>query len=147
MLQVSRKVDYGVMVLASLPEWDTDEYRSLQDIAHEKSLSAGFLGQVMMPLKQAGLVRSREGVGGGYQLARSSEEITLADIFTALEGSPQLVACQNSAQSCVCEKNCPTKSLWGDLQQMMVDYLTSRRLAEFRMPDAHTLMSDVHTLI
>lgn len=132
MLQVSKKVDYGVMVLASLPEQGTLEFRSIHDIASEKNLSEGYLHQVMMPLKKAGLVMSREGVGGGYQLSRPGNEISLADIFEAVEGNPRLVDCQKTEKNCACEKTCPTKSLWGDLQNMMVDYLQNKTLADFR---------------
>ena len=132
MLQVSKKVDYGVMVLASLPEQGTPDFRSIHDIASEKNLSEGYLHQVMMPLKKAGLVSSREGVGGGYQLSRPGSEITLADIFDAVEGNPQFVDCQKTEKQCACENTCPTKNLWGDLQTMMVEYLNKKTLADYR---------------
>jgi Rrf2 family cysteine metabolism transcriptional repressor len=130
MLSASKKIDYGILLMASLPEAGHQEFRSLQDIADEKHLSAGYLSQLMMPLKKSGLVKAREGLHGGYQLSKNREEISLADIYTALEGPLALTNCLNKEKSCVCEKQCPTKSIWSDLQEMMNGYLEKKTLAD-----------------
>jgi Rrf2 family cysteine metabolism transcriptional repressor len=130
MLSASKKIDYGILLMASLPESGHKDFRSLQDIADEKHLSAGYLSQLMMPLKKSGLVKAREGLHGGYQLSKNREEITLADIFTALEGPLALTSCLNQEKSCVCEKQCPTKSIWADLQELMNGYLSNKTLAD-----------------
>lgn len=132
MISASKKIDYGILLMASLPEAGEQRFRSLQDIAQEKQLSAGFLSQVMVPLKKAGLVQSKEGVNGGYQLSRLSTKITLSEIYEAIEGPLSLTACQNEAKKCVCERTCPTKNVWKDLQGIMNNYLEQRTLSEFR---------------
>ncbi|MDP2691228.1 MAG: Rrf2 family transcriptional regulator [bacterium] len=132
MLSASRKVDYGIMLMASLPEMGDQDYRSLKEIADERHLSAGFLSQVMMPLKKAGLVLAREGVYGGYQLAKPSTKITLSEIYEAIEGPLALTNCQNGANKCACESVCSTKMVWSDLQTLMNNYLEQRTLAQFR---------------
>lgn len=132
MINASKKVDYGILLMASLPEFGVNRFRSLKDVAGEKKLSAGFLGQVMIPLKKAGLVRSKEGVNGGYQLSRPSGEISLSEIYEALEGPLQLTVCQDSSKNCSCEKICPTKNIWSDLKSNVSSYLEKRTLAEFR---------------
>lgn len=132
MFTASKKVDYGILLMASLPESGTEQFRSLQDIAEEKHLSAGFLSQVMMPLKKAGLVSSREGAKGGYQLSRPSQDILLCDVYEAIEGPLRLTACQDVQKKCACETSCPTKGLWSDLQSLMKNYLQQRSLAEFK---------------
>ena len=134
MLTASKKVDYGILLMASLPEPGTEEFRSLQEVAAEKHLSAGFLGQVAMPLKKAGLLQSREGVHGGYQLTRMGAEITLSEIYEALEGPIALTNCQNVDKACVCEKNCPTRGVWDDLKNVISTYLQGKTLADFRHP-------------
>ncbi len=131
MLSASKKIDYGIMLMASLPERGHQDFRSLQDIAAEKHLSAGYLSQLMMPLKKSGLVQAREGIHGGYQLSKKREDISLADIYIALEGPLALTNCLNQEKSCVCEKQCPTKAIWSDLQEMMNTYLSSKTLADF----------------
>lgn len=132
MLSASKKIDYGILLMASLPEQGQGEFRSLQDIAEEKHLSAGYLSKLMSPLRSAGLVTSREGLHGGYQLAKPSGSITLQEIYTALEGPLTLTSCLSQEKHCVCEKQCPTKSIWSELQTMMIDYLSHKTLSEFR---------------
>lgn len=132
MITASKKVDYGILLMASLPESGESTYRSVQDIACEKKLSAGFLGQLMIPLRKAGLVHAKEGARGGYQLAKPSKDIQLCDIYEAIEGPLRLTACQDVQKKCVCETSCPTKGLWSDLQSLMKNYLQQRSLAEFK---------------
>lgn len=132
MITASKKIDYGIMLMASLPEPSEQRFRSLQDIATTRHLSAGFLSQVMMPLKKAGLVLAKEGVSGGYQLSKPSEEISLSEVYEAIEGPLCLTVCQNTEKKCACEKSCPTKGVWSDLQSLMKNYLQQRRVAEFK---------------
>jgi len=136
MLTASKKVDYGILLMASLPEPGSQDFRSLQEIAGEKQLSAGFLGQVAMPLKKAGLLQSREGMHGGYQLSRKGSEISLIEIYEALEGPVALTSCQNVNKSCVCESSCPTRGVWDDLQSVISNYLQGKTLADFRTPSS-----------
>lgn len=132
MLSASKKVDYGILLMASLPDFGSQEFRSLQDISQEKSLSAGFLSQVVIPLKKAGLVTAREGVRGGYQLSRPSQKISLAEIYEAIEGPLTLTNCLEAKNKCACNSQCPTKDLWCDLQDKMNKYFKKRKLSEFR---------------
>jgi len=132
MITASKKIDYGIMLMASLPEYGANHYRSLQDVAAERKLSAGFLSQVMMPLKKAGLVIAKEGVSGGYQLSKPSKTITLSEVVEAIEGPLHLTNCQDTEKKCACEKTCPTKGLWTDLQTLMKNYLQQRSIADFR---------------
>lgn len=132
MITASKKLDYGLLLMANLPDADSDTFRSLQEIANEKNLSSGYLSQLMIPLKKAGLVHSREGVGGGYQLAKPKESISLNDVYSALEGPLSLTACLNKEKSCVCSQDCSTKFVWSDLQKLMLDYLNNKTLADVR---------------
>lgn len=132
MFKAGKRLDYGIMLMASLPESSDQYFRSLQDIAEEKNLSAAFLSQVILPLKRFGLVKAKEGLKGGYQLSKPSTKITLSEIYSALEGPVKLTTCQNDEMKCLCEVQCPTKSLWKNLQQIMSNYLEHHTLSEFR---------------
>ena len=132
MISASKRIDYAIMLMASLPDYGAKHYRSLQDVAAERKLSAGFLGQVMMPLKKASLVIAKEGASGGYQLSKPSEDISLSEVVEAIEGPLRLTNCQNVDRRCVCEQTCPTKGLWSDLQSLMNTYLQRRSVADFR---------------
>ena len=118
------------MLMAALPEEGDARFLSLQDIADQNHLSAGFLSQIMMPLKKASLVKAREGIHGGYQLAKPREQTTLAEVYEALDGPLALTTCQRSNEQCVCEHSCGTKGIWKELHQIMNEYLKGRTLAD-----------------
>ena len=130
MLNTTKKLDYGVMIMLSLPEQGSQDFRSLKDIAEEKNLSAGFLGQLMIPLKKSGLVHSKEGVNGGYQLSKNKAEISLKEIYSSLEGDLALTNCLGKTDSCHCEEGCPSKGVWSELQSEILTFLEKKTLAD-----------------
>lgn len=132
MLSASKKVDYAILVMASLPESGEHLFRSLQDISKEKQLSLGFLTQIMVFLKKANLVKAKEGLYGGYQLAKPSREISIGEIYEALEGPICLTTCLDAEKTCICEHACPTRTIWEDLQYLMNQYLKKKFLSEFK---------------
>lgn len=59
---------------------------NLRAICEDQGVPAGFVVQILLQLKRAGLVTSSRGAGGGYRLAKPADEITLRDIYVAIEG-------------------------------------------------------------
>ena len=105
---------------------------SVRDIADRTGLPQPYLEQILLALKGAGLVRSKRGVGGGYVLARSPEELTLGQIVSAVEGP--IVAGdfgephQNGA--CDHEGQCVLLAVWADVGEHMRRHLDSFTLAD-----------------
>jgi len=60
----------------------------LKDIADRHGISQRFLVQILLQLKGAGLVESTRGATGGYLLAKTPRQITLADIVHAIDQPP-----------------------------------------------------------
>jgi Rrf2 family protein len=65
----------------------------LRDLARQESISEKYLGQIVIPLKAAGLVTSHRGAHGGYSLGRPPRDITVKDVVEAIEGRIAPVAC------------------------------------------------------
>jgi Rrf2 family protein len=88
-VRVSTRGDYASRALLSLAlRADSGAIgpTAVRDIAERTGLPQPYLEQILLALKGAGLVRSKRGVGGGYVLARSPEEITLSQIVSAVDG-------------------------------------------------------------
>lgn len=132
MLSASKKIDYGILFMTSLPECGDQEFRSLSEIAKSNQLSAKFLEQIVTPLKKSGLVLSKGGKHGGYQLAKPSDEMTLYEVYESIEGSVHLMHCLNDDLNCHREHNCNSKEVWSDLQEIVNTYLKNRKLSEFK---------------
>lgn len=132
---MSTRGDYAARALVSL-SLHADEHgpTSVRDIAERTGLPQPYLEQILLALKGAGLVRSKRGVGGGYVLARPAEEITLADIVSAVDG-PIVVGDfglphQNGA--CDHEGQCVLLALWGEVGEQMRRHLAAVSLADVR---------------
>lgn len=90
-MRLPLKTEYACQVLAQLARtYDRNEVRQVEELAMAEGLSPNYSVQILTTLRQAGLVLSRRGKGGGYLLARHPDEISLAEIAVAMEGE-QLV--------------------------------------------------------
>src|ERR1700738_2749556 len=86
-VKVSTRGDYASRALLSLAlHAGESKPTSVRDIAERTGLPQPYLEQILLALKGAGLVRSKRGVGGGYVLARSPDDITLGAIVSAVHG-------------------------------------------------------------
>ncbi|MGH3089857.1 MAG: RrF2 family transcriptional regulator [Rubrobacteraceae bacterium] len=87
-MQVSAKVDYALRAMAELAVEDGESSGTMRGaaISEAQGIPKKFLENILHDLRRAGLVRARRGAGGGYQLSRPPEEITLADVIRAVEG-------------------------------------------------------------
>lgn len=133
MFKVSTKGDYGLLLLTSLAEKMSEgkEYVSLKEIAEAKKLSLKYLSQIIVPLKEGGLVKSKEGRDGGYSLTRPAEKITLFEILELLEGPIAPVrCCDNKAGKCGSESYCNSKFTWQDARTLLTNFLKKRTLAD-----------------
>ncbi len=63
-----------------------DEWAQIGDIAGQCAIPRKYLEQVLLDLKTAGLLESKKGQGGGYRLARSPDQISVADVLQAIGG-------------------------------------------------------------
>ncbi len=132
-VKVSTRGDYACRALLSLALHAAhDGPISVRDVAERTGLPQPYLEQILLALKGAGLVRSKRGVGGGYVLARSPAEVTLADILGAVEGP--LVAGEfgepHQDGACDHEGQCVLLAIWGEVGEHIRHYLDQMTLAE-----------------
>jgi len=130
---VSTRGDYACRALLSLALHGGQEVpTSVRDVAERTALPQPYLEQILLALKGAGLVRSKRGVGGGYVLARTPEEITLAQIVSAVDGP--IVAGDfgepHTEGACDHEGQCVLLAVWADVGQTMREHLQSFTLAD-----------------
>ena len=142
-MMFSTKAEYGVRVMVELARRAGDDPIPLTEIAEHDGLPLAYLEHLVARLRKAGLVDSRRGSRGGYMLARSPAEITMADVVEALEGSIAPIECisQSADGSIVCAREsaedatgpahvCPTKLLWTRVRFSIVRTLQETTLAD-----------------
>jgi Rrf2 family iron-sulfur cluster assembly transcriptional regulator len=131
-MRVSTRGDYASRALLSLTLHDAEGPTSVRDIAERTGLPQPYLEQILLALKGAGLVRSKRGVGGGYILAHAPEDITLAQIVSAVDG-PIVVGDfgePHTNGACDHEGQCVLLSIWGHVGEHMRGLLEGSTLAD-----------------
>jgi Rrf2 family protein len=137
----STRAEYGVRVMVELARHGANGDRecvSLSEIADGDGLPLAYLEHLAARLRKAGLVESRRGARGGYLLARPAEEISMAEVVEALEGSIAPIECisEGADGHLVCTREtetdhvCPTKLLWTRVRGSVVRTLEETRLSD-----------------
>ncbi len=89
-MKLSNKGRYGVCAIFDIAFHNDGRATQIKEIAERQAIPARFLEQIFQDLKRAGLVASRRGPRGGYQLTKPAAEIRIGDIVRALEGPIEL---------------------------------------------------------
>lgn len=96
-MKLSNKGRYGVQAIFDIAFHNEGRATQIKEIAERQAIPPRFLEQIFQDLKRAGLVGSRRGPRGGYQLAKNASDIRLGDIVRALEGP--ITLCGNREES------------------------------------------------
>ena len=102
----------------------------LKEVSRSQQISEKYLGQIVMPLKAAGLVKSFRGAHGGYSLQRDPEQITVREIVSTLEGDLTLMDCVVDPASCNRFAGCVTQQVWCEVARAVSTTLEGITLAE-----------------
>lgn len=125
----STKSEYGLRALLNLAKNQDKKPCSLAKIAKAENISLAYLERLFAKLKKAGIIKSTKGAGGGYELVKKAGEISVREIFTALEGSLAPYRCVEFNTPCQ-QTNCPTKKVWQRLSQEINKTLEAIKLAD-----------------
>ena len=117
-MMITTKGRNALKVMIDLAQHAGEGNVSLTDIAERQHESVKYLEAVMGPLSAAGLVLSARGKSGGYRLARSAE------------GSLAPVSCLDSDTPCENAANCLSLPLWRELDEVIMNFLNSKKLSD-----------------
>jgi Rrf2 family transcriptional regulator, cysteine metabolism repressor len=130
----STKGEYGVRLMVQLGRRFGTGPASLSEIAADEDLPRAYLEQLVMSLRDAGLVASTRGAHGGYQLIREPGAIRMSEILRALEGpiAPMLCATDDPEHALVCDRSsrCTVNVLWVRVRDAISGALESMTLAD-----------------
>jgi Rrf2 family protein len=133
-LQVSRKIDYGLRAMIHLAGAPVGKILSLQDLATTLHLPREFLAKILKVLTARGLVRSARGSHGGYTLARPPRDISFLEVIEAVEGPVQLNVCLDHKDRCDVSASCTMYHVWKVGQDRMLEVYRRTSLAELIEP-------------
>ena len=102
---------------------------TLAGISERQDISLSYLEQLFSRLRRQGLVKSIRGPGGGYNLAKNHNEISVAEIINAVDEQIDATQC-GGHENCRDEGRCMTHDLWSALNTKILEYLAGITLAD-----------------
>ncbi len=127
-MRLTTKGRYAVTAMLDLALHQRGEPVSVYDVAERQGISTAYLEQLFARMRRAGLLESVRGPGGGYQFARSIDDISVSDIVTAVGEGVDVTRCHGAAD-CQDGGQCLTHDLWADLSDQIDGYLRQVTLA------------------
>lgn len=132
-MRVSSRGEYGVRAMVALAKHYGQGPMSIALIAKDSSVPPAYLEQLIGPLRRAGLVESKRGAHGGYQLARSPELVRVGEVYRVMEGPVAPMDCVSedvSEQTCPLIDGCETRPVWLKMRDALVETIDSMTLAD-----------------
>jgi len=132
-MRLTTKGRFAVTAMIDLALRETQGPVALAAISQRQKISLSYLEQLFGKLRRDHIVESTRGPGGGYTLARKSEEISVADVILAVDEPLDATQCGGRGNCHSDEDNngrCMTHDLWSNLNFKMVEYLSSVSLRD-----------------
>lgn len=95
---ITRECDYAVRVIRALAG---EQRLSVTEICEKESITAPFAYKILKKLQKSKIVRGYRGVHGGYSLNRALSELTLYDVYRAIDPDMFIIECMNPESKCV----------------------------------------------
>lgn len=128
---ITRECDYAVRVIRAL---SGEERLSVNDICERDEITAPFAYKILKKLQKAKIVRGYRGVHGGYSLKKSVSEITLLDVYLAIDPGMYIIECMNPKKKCCRDEKldggCEVHQELLRIQERLQDMLSERSLQE-----------------
>ena len=128
---ITRECDYAVRVIRAL---SGEERLSVNDICEREEITAPFAYKILKKLQKAKIVRGYRAVHGGYSLKKSVSEITLLDVYLAIDPGMYIIECMNPKKKCCRDEKldggCEVHQELLRIQERLQDMLSERSLQE-----------------
>jgi Rrf2 family transcriptional regulator, cysteine metabolism repressor len=123
--KLSTKSRYGTRAIIEIARSYGKAPVKRREIAESQGLSERYLENILITLKNSGLLETMRGAQGGYVLKRPPSEIDLYEIIQVLEGSIVPVECLDGAAACARTATCTTRGVWKELMEAQEKVLRS----------------------
>ena len=133
---LSKRTKYGLKALNYMVQKDSSDPIHIGAIAIGENISHKFLENIMLSLRNSGILGSKKGKGGGYYLLKEPNEILMSDIFRILEGPIAMLPCVSinyyeKCSDCPDETICRINHLMIEIRDNTLRILENKTLEDF----------------
>jgi len=122
-MQFTRATEYAALGVLHLSTLEPGVVVSTEEIARRRKVPAKFLAGVTRDLVRAGIVNAHRGRNGGVSLALPPAEITLRDVYEAVEGQMHVADCMRPQSRCARLGECALTDVWRRVQGRLLEEL------------------------
>ena len=132
---LSKKTKYAIKALIVLGRNYGKEPMQILRIAEEERIPKKFLEQILLEMRNAGILYSKKGAGGGYSLNKAPEDIRLSQVMRLIDGPIALLPCVSlnfyrSCDECKSEEVCGIRDTFVDVRNAMLQILNDTSIAD-----------------
>jgi Rrf2 family transcriptional regulator, cysteine metabolism repressor len=140
-MKLSTRSRYAARAIIEIARQAGDKPITRKVICESQEISSSYLENILIVLKNQGIIKTIRGPRGGYSLAKDPADITMFDIVNVFEGSISAVHCVDNPANCSRYENCPTKIVWEELmisQKSVLESFTIEKLMKINGKDQNT---------
>lgn len=130
---LSKKAKYAINALVYLAKSQEQGPILISTISEQQNIPKKFLEAILLDLKNAGILNSKKGKGGGYYLLKDPKEVNLADIMRLFDGAIAFLPCvtyryYERCEECLDEETCGIRDVFQDVRDESVKILKASTL-------------------
>jgi Rrf2 family protein len=132
---LSKKCKYAIHALVYLAERYQKGPIHIQEIAEKQRIPKKFLEAILLELRNAKILHSKKGKGGGYYLYRRPEDVNLIEIIRLMDGAIAMLPCVSlnyyePCEECIDEKTCGIRNAFISVRDETLKVLQNSNLAQ-----------------
>ncbi len=127
---LSQTAEYAMRAAVHLASLPPDSGAFAGDVARELGVPVNYLSKILHQLAAAGILLSRRGRHGGFQLAVPAAELTLADIVAPFDDVDEFRECLLGRPRCTDRNACPAHARWKPIATAVLDFLQTTTVAD-----------------
>jgi len=130
MFKLSKKADYGLIAVKHLALHRNEHACSANEIAEEYGISVTLMAKVLQKLAHRSLVIAKHGSSGGYQLARTPDQISALDVISAIDGPVLITSCVTSHGNCDATEKCSVREPLRRVNESILNVLSTVTISQ-----------------
>jgi Rrf2 family protein len=126
---ITREADYAVRCILFLSQ-ETDRVVSANEISESMRVSKTFLAKILQRLSKSKIVRSTQGIAGGFELVNKPGKVNVLEVIEAIQGPTAVNVCAVDEHSCDRSDTCPIHPVWVELRENIEKRLKKESFAK-----------------
>ena len=113
---ITREADYAVRCVLFLSQ-EAGHIVSANEISESMTVSKSFLAKILQRLSKGGIVRSTQGIAGGFELMKKPGKVNVLEVIEAIQGPTAVNICAVNERNCDLSSTCPVHPVWVELRE------------------------------